>query len=276
MVNDEILYIRRRLKKKMDEDRFEHTIGVAYTSVCLAMRYGEDLHKAELAGLLHDCAKCIPDDIKLDKCKRNNIPITKAQEQSPSLLHAKLGAFIAADHYRIKDQAILNAIENHTTGRPAMSLLEKIVFVADYIEPRRNKASNLSKLRQMAFIDIDRTVYEIMDQTLRYLKAKKVPIDSLTKKSCDYYRALCGEKDVENETERNNERNLYNAVTVGSPFESGFEQKADCRAVGRMPCNGLQRIKARRIHLQAVQLYGLLGRTALQARNGVQPEYCGR
>ena len=51
MVNDEILYIRRRLKKKMDEDRFEHTIGVAYTSVCLAMRYGEDLHKAELAGL---------------------------------------------------------------------------------------------------------------------------------------------------------------------------------------------------------------------------------
>ena len=54
MVNDEILYIRRRLKKKMDEDRFEHTIGVAYTSVCLAMRYGEDLHKAELAGLLHD------------------------------------------------------------------------------------------------------------------------------------------------------------------------------------------------------------------------------
>ena len=64
MVNDEILYIRRRLKKKMDEDRFEHTIGVAYTSVCLAMRYGEDLHKAELAGLLHDCAKCIPDDIK--------------------------------------------------------------------------------------------------------------------------------------------------------------------------------------------------------------------
>ena len=163
MVNDEILYIRRRLKKKMDEDRFEHTIGVAYTSVCLAMRYGEDLHKAELAGLLHDCAKCIPDDIKLDKCKRNNIPITKAQEQSPSLLHAKLGAFIAADHYRI----------------------------------------NLSKLRQMAFIDIDRTVYEIMDQTLRYLKSKKVPIDSLTKKSCDYYRALCGEKDVENETERN-------------------------------------------------------------------------
>ena len=89
---------------------------------------------------------------------------------------------------------------NHTTRTSGNGL--EGVFVAD-IEPRRNKASNLSKLRQMAFIDIDRTVYEIMDQTLRYLKAKKVPIDSLTKKSCDYYRALCGEKDVENETERN-------------------------------------------------------------------------
>ena len=195
--------IKKKLAKYLDEDRFSHTMGVMYTCAARAMVHNCDLVKAQTAGLLHDCAKCIPDDIKLDKCKRNNIPITKAQEQSPSLLHAKLGAFIAADHYRIKDKDILNAIENHTTGRPAMSLLEKIVFVADYIEPRRNKASNLSKLRQMAFIDIDRTVYEIMDQTLRYLKSKKVPIDSLTKKSCDYYRALCGEKDVENETERN-------------------------------------------------------------------------
>ena len=199
----DLIKIQEKLQKKLTPDRYQHTLGVMYTCAALAMCHGCNLERAMVAGLLHDCAKCIPDDIKLDKCKRNNIPITKAQEQSPSLLHAKLGAFIAADHYRIKDQDILNAIENHTTGRPAMSLLEKIVFVADYIEPRRNKASNLSKLRQMAFIDIDRTVYEIMDQTLRYLKSKKVPIDSLTKKSCDYYRALCGEKDVENETERN-------------------------------------------------------------------------
>ena len=95
MVNDEILYIRRRLKKKMDEDRFEHTIGVAYTSVCLAMRYGEDLHKAELAGLLHDCAKCIPDDIKLDKCKRNNIPIARVHSSSAAALKSVLSEYCA-------------------------------------------------------------------------------------------------------------------------------------------------------------------------------------
>ena len=190
MVNDEILYIRRRLKKKMDEDRFEHTIGVAYTSVCLAMRYGEDLHKAELAGLLHDCAKCIPDDIKLDKCKRNNIPITKAQEQSPSLLHAKLGAFIAADHYRIKDQAILNAIENHTTGRPAMSLLEKIVYISDYIEPMRDKAPNLPKVRKIAFEDLDECMYEILKDTLEYLEENPKEIDSTTRDAYVYYKEL--------------------------------------------------------------------------------------
>lgn len=204
MVNDEILYIRRRLKKKMDEDRFEHIHWCLHTHLfvlqCVMEKIFTRQNQLVFFMTVQNVSRMI---LNLINASSNNIPITKAQEQSPSLLHAKLGAFIAADHYRIKDQAILNAIENHTTGRPAMSLLEKIVFVADYIEPRRNKASNLSKLRQMAFIDIDRTVYEIMDQTLRYLKSKKVPIDSLTKKSCDYYRALCGEKDVENETERN-------------------------------------------------------------------------
>lgn len=203
MIDGDILYIRKHLKKKLDEDRFEHTLGVAYTCICLAMRHGADLRKAELAGLLHDCAKCIPDDIKLDKCIRNNIRITKAEQENPSLLHAKLGAFIASDRYKVRDQDVLNAIASHTTGRIEMSLLEKIVFVADYIEPRRNKASNLSHLRRLAFEDIDRTVYEIMNQTLQYLKEKGVPVDATTKKACNYYRMLCGEKAEAEPEERN-------------------------------------------------------------------------
>ena len=77
----------------------------------------EKIHKAELAGLLHDCAKCIPDDIKLDKCKRNNIPITKAQEQLH--LFFMQSSFYCMTIIGLKDQDILNAIENHTTGRPA-------------------------------------------------------------------------------------------------------------------------------------------------------------
>ena len=199
----DFIKIKKKLSKYLDEARFEHTMGVMYTCAALAMVYGYDLEDAQAAGLLHDSAKCIPNKKKLKLCSQHDIPVSDFEKDHPFLLHAKLGAYVASSKYDIKDEEILTAITYHTTGRPGMSLLEKIVFVADYIEPRRNKASNLSKLRQMAFIDIDRTVYEIMDQTLRYLKSKKVPIDSLTKKSCDYYRALCGEKDVENETERN-------------------------------------------------------------------------
>ena len=199
----DFIKIKKKLSKYLDEARFEHTMGVMYTCAALAMVYGYDLEDAQAAGLLHVSAKCIPNKKKLKLCSQHDIPVSDFEKEHPFLLHAKLGAYVASSKYDIKDEEILTAITYHTTGRPGMSLLEKIVFVADYIEPRRNKASNLSKLRQMAFIDIDRTVYEIMDQTLRYLKAKKVPIDSLTKKSCDYYRALCGEKDVENETERN-------------------------------------------------------------------------
>ena len=199
----DFIKIKKKLSKYLDEARFEHTMGVMYTCAALAMVYDYDLEDAQAAGLLHDSAKCIPNKKKLKLCSQHDIPVSDFEKDHPFLLHAKLGAYVASSKYDIKDEEILTAITYHTTGRPGMSLLEKIVFVADYIEPRRNKASNLSKLRQMAFIDIDRAVYEIMDQTLRYLKAKKVPIDSLTKKSCDYYRALCGEKDVENETERN-------------------------------------------------------------------------
>lgn len=187
---DNITYIRKRLKKKLDEDRYEHTIGVAYTAVCLAMRYGEDLYKAEMAGLLHDCAKCYPDSVKIEKCIKYNIRITETERENPSLLHAKLGAYLAMNKYNIKDMEIINAILNHTTGKPAMTMLEKIIFVADYIEPRRDKAPNLKDVRQTAFSDIDRVVWIIMEETLSYLKQKGGVIDDMTEKACRYYREL--------------------------------------------------------------------------------------
>ena len=188
MVNDEILYIRRRLKKKMDEDRFEHTIGVAYTSVCLAMRYGEDLHKAELAGLLHDCAKCIPNDQKIEMCEKNHILINPVEYKSPYLLHAKLGAFLAETVYEVMDPQILHAIKVHPTGEPDMSLLDKIIYIADYIEPGRDKAENLPYIRKIAFEDLDACMAEILHDTLAYLSSRGGSIDATTKMTYDFYR----------------------------------------------------------------------------------------
>lgn len=187
--------IKQQLKRKLDAGRFEHTIGVTYTATALAMRYGSDLKKAELAGLLHDCAKCIPDESKLNKCVKYHITITEAERKAPYLLHSKLGAFLAMNKYHVADKEIINAILYHTTGKPAMSLLEKIIFIADYIEPGRDKAQHLAEIRHMAFIDPDLAMCQILTDTLDYLKKKQSVIDPSTEKALAYYSALKQEKE---------------------------------------------------------------------------------
>ena len=171
--------IRRAMEKTQDEMRYEHTLGVAYTAAALAMRYGASVENAQLAGLLHDCAKCLDDDKKIAICEKHNISITEVEKRNPFLLHAKAGSFLA-----------MNAILNHTTGRPGMSLLEKIIFVADYIEPGRKKAPNLAEIREMAFISLDGAVVKILKDTLDYLKSTPGEIDPMTQKTYDYYCEL--------------------------------------------------------------------------------------
>lgn len=187
-----IRYINSDLKNILDKARYEHTIGVAYTAVCLAMRYEYDLEKAEEAGLLHDCAKCISDEKKLKQCEKHNISLTETEKNNPFLLHAKLGAFYAMHKYGITDKEVINAILLHTTGAPDMSLLEKIIYVADYIEPNRKEAPNLKEIRRIAFEDLDKAVYMISRDTLEYLKAKNVEIDNMTVKAYEYYSKLKG------------------------------------------------------------------------------------
>lgn len=182
--------IKRELKNTLDKDRYQHTIGVSYTAICLAMKYDENLEKAEIAGLLHDCAKCIPDDKKLKKCIENNIKISQIEMEQPYLLHAKLGAFMAMDKYGIKDLDIINAIMKHTTGSADMNMLEKIIYVADYIEPGRKKAKNLKEIRKIAFEDIDMAVYLIMRDTFEYLNEKGNMIDTTTTTAFEFYADL--------------------------------------------------------------------------------------
>ena len=141
----DFIKIKKKLSKYLDEARFEHTMGVMYTCAALAMVYDYDLEDAQAAGLLHDSAKCIPNKKKLKLCSQHDIPVSDFEKDHPFLLHAKLGAYVASSKYDIKDEEILTAITYHTTGRPGMSLLEKIVYISDYIEPMRDKAPNLCK-----------------------------------------------------------------------------------------------------------------------------------
>lgn len=202
--------MKKSLKKRLDAPRYDHTMGVAYTAICLAMKYDVDLYKAEVAGLLHDCAKCIPDNTKIAKCKKYNISISDIEYDNPSLLHAKLGAFYAMNKYNIADMEIINAILNHTTGKPAMTMLDKIVYVADYIEPRRTKAPNLTKIRKLAFEDIDLAVYTILEGTIGYIKDKNMPMDKITELAYDYYRKLYNEQKGDNDesVKRNGETSV--------------------------------------------------------------------
>ncbi len=180
--------IRKQLVKTLDSKRFEHTQGVAYTSAALAMRYGEDIQRAELAGLLHDCAKCLDNDKKIQICKKHNIEISEAEQRNPFLLHAKVGGFLAKSKYKVDDEEIIDAILYHTTGRPGMSLLEKIVYIADYIEPGRDHAPNLNEIRRLCFQDLDEALLKILEDILVHLKESKKEIDPMTQMTYEFYK----------------------------------------------------------------------------------------
>ena len=187
-MNQEITKIRRKLMTELDRERYEHTLGVMYTAASMAMCHGTDTEQALLAGLLHDCAKCIPGESKIKLCENYHLNISEVERANPSLLHAKLGAFLAAKKYHVEDKAIINAIASHTTGRPHMSLLEKIIYIADYIEPGRPDLPNMEEVRHLAFRDIDRCLYRILEDSLVYLKSQGKPVDPMTEKTYDYYK----------------------------------------------------------------------------------------
>ncbi len=181
---------RKTLKDSISNRRYLHSIGVSNTSACLAMKYGCDLYSALIAGLLHDCAKGLKENDLIKKCEEAGIKITDVEYANPELLHAKAGSVVAKEKYGISDNGILGAIRCHTTGRPEMTLLEKIVFVADYIEPNRTNLPMLEDVRKLAFDDIDRSVCLLCRLTLDHLKDNAKSIDPQTMKTYEYYKEL--------------------------------------------------------------------------------------
>lgn len=190
-----IMQLRMELAKKLNASRYEHTISVSYTCMALAMRYGCDLDKAELAGLLHDCAKYYNDGTLIKKCEKQKLLLSEDEKKAPAVLHAKYGAWVAEQKYGISDPDILGAIRWHTTGKPEMTLLEKIVFTADYIEPRREKAADLPLVRPLAYCDLDECVYQILKDTLDYLGEKGGNVNPMTNEAYEYYRQIHEEKE---------------------------------------------------------------------------------
>ncbi len=182
--------LRKQMEKVLTPERFDHTLGVAYTAANLAEIYDADIQSALTAGMLHDCAKCLSHEERLKICKKKKLEVTEIELRNPSLLHAKVGAYLAEHEYDIEDEDILSAIRFHTTGRPAMSLLEKIIFVADFIEPNRKMLPNLAEIRKVAYQDLDRAVFLILQDTLKYLNSLHDECDPATEHTYQYYKEI--------------------------------------------------------------------------------------
>lgn len=162
---DEIV---KKLEKRLSSKRFKHSQGVAETAVALAKRFGGDPLKARLAGILHDCAREVPRNTLLQTAEAFGIVLGDIERLEPALVHAKLGAKIAQAEYGVNDVEILQAIALHTTGGPSMTLLDKIIYLADFIEPGRTYPG-VDNLRLLADTDLDRAVLAACDQTIRFL-----------------------------------------------------------------------------------------------------------
>lgn len=180
--------IQEKLKKALDGPRYEHTIGVMYTAGSMAMAHGYDIEQAMLAGLLHDCAKCMTHEERLLLCEQHNVEVTPSELENKALLHAKTGAILAKIEYDITDADILHAIAVHTTGEPDMNTLDKIIYIADYIEPGRDKAPNLELVRSLAYQNLDACMAQILYDTLNYLNSRGGLIDPTTAEANEFYK----------------------------------------------------------------------------------------
>ena len=198
MKTSDLAKLREEMAKTLEPKRYEHTLSVAYTAANLAAVHGVDTEKALIAGILHDCAKCLSHKKQLSLCTKNHVQLSELEEAENSpLLHAKAGSVLAREAYGITDEDILRAISYHTTGRPQMSPLEKIIYIADYIEPGRRHVKRtaaesdndrLTQIRRMAYRDLDEALCCILGDSLDYLRAKGGRVDSMTQKTYEYYK----------------------------------------------------------------------------------------
>lgn len=157
--------MKDKLKKTLSEKRYKHSLGVCDEAVKLARIFGADEEKAYIAGLLHDCAKGYDIDKQIELCTEYGIELDKITLACKAVIHAPLGAAVAKNKYGIDDEEILEAIRCHTVAKENMSLLDKIIYIADMIEPMRD-FSSVDKLRKTAYEDIDKAFIMGLKQSI--------------------------------------------------------------------------------------------------------------
>ncbi len=161
-----------KLKETLPPKRYRHSLGVCEEAVRLAEKYGADTNKAYIAGLLHDCAKGYDIETQIKMCGVLGVELDSVSLQCPQIIHGMLGAEIAKREYGIDDGEILNAIRRHTVGGAGMTLLEKIIYIADMTEKNRD-FEGVKKLRRVVNKNLDEGIIESILQRLALLTKRQ-------------------------------------------------------------------------------------------------------
>lgn len=184
----ELSWLRQMVRPCLRDERVPHVEGVESTAVRLAERWGEDPDDAAEAGILHDVTKAQGKEKQLKLCKKYGIMLETAEIENPALLHALTGAALAKDRFGSTDE-ICSAIRWHTTGRPRMTALEKIIYLADYIEPTRD-FEGLEELRALCFEDLDRAMRLGLEMSIDDLAERGRPVFHDTLDAYEWYKKV--------------------------------------------------------------------------------------
>lgn len=160
--------IKEKLRLMLTPHRFTHSLGVEKIAVQLAEKYGADVEKVRIAALVHDCAKNIPEDEIIDAAQRYGLELDEISTAEKALIHGPLGAKIAQEYFDIDDSEILHAIALHTTGGKVMNKIDKIIYLADFIEEGR-EYDGVEYLRELAFKDLNTALLKSFENTIWYV-----------------------------------------------------------------------------------------------------------
>lgn len=178
--------IKKYLKENLKESRYNHTLGVCEIALELAELNGISREKAEIAALVHDVAKNLSREEMLEVIESNNIILSDVEKENMNLWHSIIAPIVSKEKLGITDEEILDAVRWHTTGKEDMSVLTKIIYIADMIEPGRS-FPGLEDIRKETFEDLDKGVYTGLTHSIQFLLSKNLLIDENTIKARNYF-----------------------------------------------------------------------------------------
>lgn len=179
-----------RLKRTLSDKRLVHSLLVAHTARKLAKLHGVDEDQAAMAGLLHDCAKCLPLATLQQIAKEHRLLLDKETLQSANLLHGPVGAVVSEKEYGVTDPNILSSIRCHTTGKVGMLPLDMIVYLSDKIEPSRRSYPVLEEVRALAQQDLARAMLHSLESTLAYVRSQNTTPHPTTQQVADWLKRI--------------------------------------------------------------------------------------